>query len=84
MAEITAEDRARFPCHTDGAILGIKLIESLTSEVLHRVLGGGDALELLRYKVGPGTTPRWVLGQVASTLYDRDEIGARQLDWLTR
>lgn len=83
-AEITEQDRARFPYHTDNAILGIKLIESLDSSALQRALGGGDDLESIRVQIGKNTNPNWVIARVADVLYNRGEMNEQEYDWITR
>lgn len=79
---ITEEDRRKYPSYTDGAIIGKKLIESLSDENLKSLTTGRDnkvrkaVLEIM----GENTNPSWITCSAASFLYDRDLIDGKELD----
>jgi hypothetical protein len=81
-APLTEKERKRFQSYTVGAILGVKLIESLSSEELKDALRDKDKHEALRQRVGKGTNPSWVTGQVAEALWQRNEITDHQFDFI--
>lgn len=79
-APLTEKERKEFQYHTVGAIVGIKLIRSLDSDELKDTLRDKVKFEALRQRVGAGTNPSWVTGQLAETLYMRDEISEKTFD----
>lgn len=82
--EVTPEDKLRFPHHTEGSIMGIKVIESIPDETLMLLPDDPDMLERLRLHIGENTNPSWVIGQVAEELYNRDLIDEVKFDELYR
>jgi hypothetical protein len=81
-APLTEEERKEFQSYTVGSILGVKLIRSLAVEELKDSLRDKDKHEALRKRVGAGTNPSWVTGQVAEELWRRDEITDKQVDFI--
>lgn len=83
---ITAEDRIKYPSHTDSAILGIKLIGGLDDKVLLAIMDddNNDYFVAIRTLMGTDTNPNWITARVAEELYDRDLIDEQRLDELTR
>jgi hypothetical protein len=84
---ITRKDRKDYPGHTDGSILGIKLIGGLTDEVLLEIekLGTAstpfEAIMLLMGGRGE-TNPRWIMGRVAEEMYDRELLSDKKFSAL--
>ena len=77
MIEITDQDRAEFPHHSDGAIFGIKHLRSITTEDLKEALVNFWAFKRLWLELGEDTNRTWIKHRVADELYNRDEID----DW---
>lgn len=80
---ITQEDRKRFPHHTDGAILGYKLIGGLSDAALQLWLDDSrasrpifQALLTLLTAGGKTVNPRWVSARLADEVYGRELIDA--------
>jgi hypothetical protein len=80
---ITKADRERYPHHTDGAILGCKLIGGLTDDALQLWLEDPreshpifQALLTLFNAgiVGKAINVRWVGARIADEVYDRGLI----------
>lgn len=65
--EITFEDKKKYPYHTNSPIIGIKIIQSLSSAELLALKGirNGIPFEELRNKIGTDTNPNWVVAEVS-------------------
>jgi len=81
---ITKEDRIKYQNHTDGSILGIKLIGGLRDLVLLKIAADDKAyLFSILTLMGEDTNPNWITAQVAEELYNRDLIDEEKLNQLT-
>jgi len=81
-APLTERERKEFQSYTVGAIIGVKLIRSMSTDELKAALTDSAKGEALRQQVGGGTNPSWVVSIVAETLYFRHEIDETKLDYL--
>jgi len=77
---LTDKERREFQSHTVGAIVGIKMIRAMSADDLKAALKDKTKHEELRQKVGAGTNPSWVTGQVAEALYMSGEIDEKKFD----
>ena len=77
---ITDEDRKKYPSYTDGSIIGIKLLESLSEkQLLSLTTGRTNKTRIAVLEVmGQNTNPSWITCQAASCLYDRDLIDEQE------
>ncbi len=86
---ITKEDRHKYGDCTDKTILGIKLIEGLTNEVLrglaleYQGVGFGRFYKALFTLMGCGTNPNWIMGKVVDEMYSRDMVDEFERDRLS-
>ncbi|MHA2280081.1 MAG: hypothetical protein ACXAC5_04290 [Promethearchaeota archaeon] len=81
---VPSGNRDRFRYHTPSAAYGYLLVESLMDEDLQVLLDEvkayaddkpyGPNLITIKDMLGPDTNPRWVIGTVIETAYDRDLI----------
>lgn len=74
---ITAEDRRKYPNHTDNSILGIKLIAGLRNVVLLEIIENEQESEnyaAVRSLMGGNTNPNWILGNVVEEMWGREII----------
>jgi hypothetical protein len=77
---VTSASRKGYPQHTDGAIRGIQLVSSLSTDELAAALGDGTKQEVLRLKLGEKTNPSWLHSRIAEELYNRGEIDEEVLN----
>lgn len=77
---LTDKEKKEFQYHTVGAIVGIKMIRAMSADDLKAALKDKAKHEELRQRVGAGTNPTWVTGQVAEALYMSGEIGEKVFD----
>lgn len=82
---ISPDDRKKYPHHTDGSIMGIKLVKAQPSAYLMVALTeGGENFDALLKEVGKDTNPNWLTARIADELYDRDELSQVEYAYHTR
>jgi len=79
-APLSEAERKEFQSYTVDSIVGVMMLRSLTNDELKAALKDKAKHEELRQRVGKGTNPSWVTGQVAEVLYMRGEISTETFD----